>query len=65
MDTPALASLELVYKADIAEDALLRHLSSAYPSLARLELHRYRECGDAVVPYVSMLCNYPAMIYRR
>ncbi|KAI0327497.1 hypothetical protein GY45DRAFT_1108179 [Cubamyces sp. BRFM 1775] len=51
MDTPALTSLELVYQADDAEDTLLRHLSSEYPALARLELHRYRERSDAVVPY--------------
>ncbi|KAI0664106.1 hypothetical protein C8Q70DRAFT_218892 [Cubamyces menziesii] len=54
METPSLASLELVYKADATEDALLRHLSSAYPFLARLELHRYREPGDTLVPHVAI-----------
>ncbi|KAI0327496.1 hypothetical protein GY45DRAFT_1308542 [Cubamyces sp. BRFM 1775] len=54
METPSLTSLELVYQADTTEDVLLHHIASAYPSLARLELHRYREPDDALVPYATV-----------
>ncbi|KAI0664093.1 hypothetical protein C8Q70DRAFT_945373 [Cubamyces menziesii] len=56
-DVPLLTSLEVVYEADAEEDELLRHISSAYPNLAQLELHRYRasdcDCSDDRDPYVS------------
>ncbi|KAI0327530.1 hypothetical protein GY45DRAFT_1110432 [Cubamyces sp. BRFM 1775] len=54
--TPALESLELVYEADRWEDDLVRHLSSHYPRLVRLELHRYRAQDDHEdVPYRSIV----------
>ncbi|KAI0327535.1 hypothetical protein GY45DRAFT_1327542 [Cubamyces sp. BRFM 1775] len=53
--TPALESLELVYEADDGETDLLRHLSSHYSRLARLELHRYQARNDKNdVPYTSI-----------
>ncbi len=48
-----LEKIELVYQADDAEDDLLRHITSAYPKLWWIELHRYRTGEDMAVPYVS------------
>ena len=62
METPTLTSLELVYKADASEDTLLRHISSAYPSLARLELHRYRESDDMMVPHVGIPYQFSSIV---
>ena len=52
MDVPLLSSLELVYEADAGEHELLHHVSTSYPDLAQLELHRYRANDIDVVPYV-------------
>lgn len=50
----SLQSLELTYEVDANETELLYHLGSAYPSLRRLELHRYRPLeSDDDVPIVS------------
>ncbi|KAJ8475447.1 hypothetical protein ONZ51_g6561 [Trametes cubensis] len=54
MDVPLLSSLELVYEADAGEHELLHHVSTSYPNLAQLELHRYRANDIDVVPYMSI-----------
>ncbi|KAI0331604.1 hypothetical protein GY45DRAFT_1336135 [Cubamyces sp. BRFM 1775] len=58
MDAPLLSSLELVYEADAGEAELLRYMSTAYPYLAQLELHRYRASEDDRDPYIPPVhCN--------
>ncbi|TFK78883.1 hypothetical protein K466DRAFT_506576, partial [Polyporus arcularius HHB13444] len=44
-------ALEKLEVADNSEDDLLRHITSAYPNLRAIELHRYRSEEDTVVPY--------------
>ncbi|KAH9903488.1 hypothetical protein C8Q73DRAFT_674952 [Cubamyces lactineus] len=54
MDVPLLSSLELVYKVDVGEYELLHHISTSYPNLAQLEVHRYRANDTDIVPYTSI-----------
>ncbi|RDX52530.1 hypothetical protein OH76DRAFT_1345164 [Lentinus brumalis] len=53
MDMPRLTSLELVYFTDPggADDELLSYICHAFPSLAHLQLHRYRADRDEHVDY--------------
>ncbi|OJT07694.1 hypothetical protein TRAPUB_1435 [Trametes pubescens] len=53
LSTPHLITLELVYRADEAEDELLRYLPHAFPLLSELELHRYRASDGDDIPYAS------------
>ncbi|TFK81016.1 hypothetical protein K466DRAFT_447140, partial [Polyporus arcularius HHB13444] len=46
-----LERLELVYEADDAENDLLCHITSAYPHIWSVELHRYRKESNVAVPY--------------
>ncbi|RPD67359.1 hypothetical protein L226DRAFT_477766 [Lentinus tigrinus ALCF2SS1-7] len=48
-----LESLELVYRVDHADEALLRCIAT-YPKLARLELHRYTIAREDV-PYINIV----------
>ncbi len=54
LQAPGLASLELVYSADGADDDLLTFITRAYPKLRHLELHRYRQSSDETVDYVRV-----------
>lgn len=56
MELPLLASLEVVCMADEADSKLIRHITSTYPSLMTLELHRYRRHPEDLVhiPHVSL-----------
>ncbi|KAI0372404.1 hypothetical protein BV20DRAFT_69502 [Pilatotrama ljubarskyi] len=54
MDSPLLESLEVVYEADGTDGDLLRHICTAYPRLARLELHRYRLDQYEDVAYITV-----------
>lgn len=56
MELPLLASLEVVYMADEADSKLIRHITTTYPSLMTLELHRYRRHPEDLVhiPHVSL-----------
>lgn len=53
LQMPHLTSLELVYKADGADQDLLHHIVGAFPKLSHLELHRYRKDSDEVVNHVG------------
>ncbi|KAI0719811.1 hypothetical protein C8T65DRAFT_635241 [Cerioporus squamosus] len=64
MEMPNLHALELVYETDGDDDALLRHVSSSFPCLTHLELHRYRKDRKQIVPHVHvarMLASAPCL----
>ena len=42
----------MVYKADDADEDLLRYIVRAFPRLSSLELHRYRKSEEEIVQYV-------------
>ncbi|KAI0632928.1 hypothetical protein C8Q77DRAFT_856074 [Trametes polyzona] len=46
-----LKTLELVYRADEADDDLLNHVVTAFPKLRYLEIHRYRQRRGSTVDY--------------
>lgn len=52
LQTPALATLELVYCADEADDDLLAFIAHAFPKLRHLQLHRYRSSSEEIVDHV-------------
>ena len=49
-----LEHLEIEYRADDQDAALLSHITTAFPSLASLKIYRYRATGDIDVPVVSV-----------
>ncbi len=57
MEMPNLHTLELVYETDNDDDELLRHISSSFPRLTHLELHRYRKDRKQIVPHVRIYLN--------
>lgn len=50
-----LTNLELAYRVDPLDDALLRYIASSYPKFTRLELHRYRSGEE--LPYVRLVAR--------
>lgn len=52
--TPGLRQLEIEYRADSSEEALLLHIASAFPSLEVLDLCRYRPVDS---PELSLVCG--------
>ncbi|KAI0767502.1 hypothetical protein C8Q74DRAFT_1427955 [Fomes fomentarius] len=67
MELPLLTSLELVYMADEADSKLIRHITSTYPSLVTLELHRYRRQPEDLVqiPYLQIARELAKLISLR
>lgn len=54
MDLPRLQSLEVVYEVDDEDERLLHRISTCYPRLSDLEIHRYRKNDHKkVVPHVG------------
>ncbi|KAM5544831.1 hypothetical protein V8D89_001729 [Ganoderma adspersum] len=51
---PHLDHLQLEYRADDADASLLRYLTTAFPGLLTLELHRFRPEGVDEIPVVSI-----------
>ncbi|OJT10629.1 hypothetical protein TRAPUB_12849 [Trametes pubescens] len=51
LQAPVLATLELVYFADEADDDLLAFIANAFPKLQHLQLHRYRSSSDETVDH--------------
>ncbi|KAI0772749.1 hypothetical protein BD413DRAFT_33389 [Trametes elegans] len=52
MDLPRLQSLEVVYEVDDEDERLLHRISTCYPHLSDLEIHRYRKNDHReVVPH--------------
>ncbi|TFK81851.1 hypothetical protein K466DRAFT_322107 [Polyporus arcularius HHB13444] len=42
-----LQDLEVIYEADVAEEALLLHVASSYPRLESIRIHQYRVVGGS------------------
>ncbi|KAI0632929.1 hypothetical protein C8Q77DRAFT_1120547 [Trametes polyzona] len=63
-----LRTLEIVYRADAADDDLLQHLVDAFPKLRHLEIHRYRQKRGSTVDYehiTSILSSLKTLVTVR